>query len=779
MGQLTLNGTRYEATLVFENSRTGVVSMRVRVDETQVLLAKCYPLEAPAADLQLATENASAFNRAKLALEAMSAPGLPSLLPQFCDDDASLTETRVGAQALRVRVLALSNTEGPSLLEWVKGPIDAEEAGWRLWTLIQAVAKALSALHDGGIGHFDVRATNIVVGPDTDVKLVDFDSSLSDSIESKSPDTALRVDPRIVPDAWRLEHGKVDRIDLPVEGSANQYFWLDWYALGLVLREAMEKLVEHLGELSPSGEQWAYLDAIATFLLDYPDCQKLEAAQVLAVMSRTSLLQTHPFGIEELSPGRLSEEQIESLPDGRTLPMRGIFKLAERPAFQRLYNVRQLSFVQTVYRGASHTRGLHMLHTAALMSELVTHLQSDPTFRVHFNEHSVRYLLAAALLHDINHIPFLHVFQEANIPDFDNRTVYDHALDYDGDGQIGVTIPLREALEEAAVDPDILFGLLYGEQHHQYGLEPWQQFAASAISSGVDVDKLSYLTLDSLFTGVPHGGSIDMRRIFQAARMRRTPDQVWALVFDAAAIPSLEMVIQARLANFRSIYWHPRNRSLMAMFMHVLDSISLSVDPTRLANLKNYAFMSDETLMSQLNERYRAVTRRISPMARIQPATATGVYREAFALGPQHRDQVLYDWLSTLARTFGAAAVEQQEKLRVELTEALNSRLRMTGPNKISSSEVLLDIPARKMDREIICWVEEDGVVQSLADVSDSASSVTRNFGRLARTVRIFVAPRVAQEWNRHDKLQREAWMRTTLSKMSANIRLNAQQGLT
>ena len=83
-------------------------------------------------------------------------------------------------------------------------------------------------------------------------------------------------------------------------------------------------------------------------------------------------------------------------------------KIIDNPVFQRLRRIRQLSGAHLTYPGAQHTRFEHSLgvmHIAAQAGQILQEkgiLKSD----------DIENLRLGALLHDIGHGPFSHLFDE-------------------------------------------------------------------------------------------------------------------------------------------------------------------------------------------------------------------------------------------------------------------------------------------------------------------------------------------------------------------------------
>src|SRR6188768_2065749 len=83
-------------------------------------------------------------------------------------------------------------------------------------------------------------------------------------------------------------------------------------------------------------------------------------------------------------------------------------KIIDSNVFQRLRRIRQLAGAHLVYPGAQHSRFEHSLgtmHVAGFAGETLI-------AKGYLDEDKVQKLRLAALLHDIGHGPFSHLFEE-------------------------------------------------------------------------------------------------------------------------------------------------------------------------------------------------------------------------------------------------------------------------------------------------------------------------------------------------------------------------------
>jgi HD superfamily phosphohydrolase len=93
--------------------------------------------------------------------------------------------------------------------------------------------------------------------------------------------------------------------------------------------------------------------------------------------------------------------------------------LLEAAEVQRLRRIRQLGLASIAYPGADHTRFAHAIGAAFVMTRFIARMRSNHDqlpFWQRLTTDRARDALAAALLHDVGHGPFSHLFEEA-MPD--------------------------------------------------------------------------------------------------------------------------------------------------------------------------------------------------------------------------------------------------------------------------------------------------------------------------------------------------------------------------
>jgi HD superfamily phosphohydrolase len=278
-----------------------------------------------------------------------------------------------------------------------------------------------------------------------------------------------------------------------------------------------------------------------------------------------------------------------------------ILELIDTPQVQRLRHIRQLGVTSLVYPGATHTRFSHALGTAFLMKRVLEHfheLNPPPALQRILDDHR-ELLLAAALLHDLGHLPFSHLLEEfTHIPheDWTVRIVSDP------------TSAVHAVLVRA--NPN------YPQQIVQLFQRSFQPaFAVKLLSSQLDVDRMEYLLRDSLCTGVTYG-YFDVNWLIHSLRLVEQRDD-WELALDLRkGLHAAEGYVLARYYMYQQVYHHKTARAADVMVRKILQRASellhagydlavtpalkrLLTDPTALT-LEDHLRLDDTVIMTAL-----------------------------------------------------------------------------------------------------------------------------------------------------------------------------------
>ncbi len=167
-----------------------------------------------------------------------------------------------------------------------------------------------------------------------------------------------------------------------------------------------------------------------------------------------------------------------------------VASLLDLPALQRLRGIKQLGTAYLVYPGCLHTRFDHSLGAAHIAGRIVAALRRDGTV---VSADLEALISAAALLHDVTHVPFGHTLEDERrlFPRHDKGSRLERLFA----GELG------RALERLGVLGSMraLLAPKSDKGVNQAGLPA---FARDIVSSTIDADLLDYLARDAHFAGL-------------------------------------------------------------------------------------------------------------------------------------------------------------------------------------------------------------------------------------------------------------------------------------
>jgi HD superfamily phosphohydrolase len=251
-----------------------------------------------------------------------------------------------------------------------------------------------------------------------------------------------------------------------------------------------------------------------------------------------------------------------------------IVKLLETREVQRLRRIRQLGLASFAYPSADHTRFSHALGAAFVMTRLLARLRSIhealPYWQRVTSERA-REALAAALLHDLGHGPFSHLFEQV-LQNGEHHEAWTRRVVLDSSTDVHRVL--------AGVDsqlPDRVAELVMGQHELPY--------LAGAVSGTFDVDRCDYLLRDAHATGVGYG-RFDLDWLLRSLTFGVADSAATAppIAIDGRkGIPAIESFLVARLFMFQQVYFHKTERSCEWMLTKILGRArELLADGTRL-----------------------------------------------------------------------------------------------------------------------------------------------------------------------------------------------------
>lgn len=245
---------------------------------------------------------------------------------------------------------------------------------------------------------------------------------------------------------------------------------------------------------------------------------------------------------------------------------------------QRLRRLRQLAGAEYVYPGANHTRFEHSVGVMFLAGKVV----ESPNVSQYVGEEEAEAVKIAALLHDVGHGPFSHVFEQLLDKEL-GKTHEDITM------WIITNSEIKATLQEIGYSPDEIGKLAVGRLH-----KAKKTFLDQIISSAVDVDKLDFIVRDTHHTGAEYG-YIDIFRLIHALDVLGEN-----LAVDLGALSALESLIIARIESFKSIYFHRVGRAAQIMLATAMEKANEELGLTHFKTPEEYLAMDDYTVWTVL-----------------------------------------------------------------------------------------------------------------------------------------------------------------------------------
>ena len=248
-------------------------------------------------------------------------------------------------------------------------------------------------------------------------------------------------------------------------------------------------------------------------------------------------------------------------------------EIIDTPVFQRLRRIKQLSGAHLTYPGAQHTRFEHSLGVLHIASMAASSLNSKGLM----STDNIENIRLAALLHDIGHGPFSHLFEEVL-----QRKKQSHE-------EIGKQIILKseigDIISKSGYDKKLIHNLAVGQSKMQYLNE--------IVSGALSADMMDYLLRDGYFTGAEHA-KIDHHRLTHSLDVYKNK-----LALDSSALVNFETMMISRFQMFKAVYFHKTVRAGEVM---LLDAMSLAGNELGLSSLKmdEYVKLTDEVILEKL-----------------------------------------------------------------------------------------------------------------------------------------------------------------------------------
>ena len=294
-------------------------------------------------------------------------------------------------------------------------------------------------------------------------------------------------------------------------------------------------------------------------------------------------------------------------------------ELIDTPEFQRLNRLYQTPVVRYIYPSATHTRKAHSLgamylyhkalvrllyHQNANFSRYLHPLYSVPTLAIEgkfldnldqplgnkwWDSKSLVEILQTgrliALLHDLGHGPFSHLFEIA----CNDLSKYDHSFSFNHEIMSANIIEnnLSKQLNDIITTEEITAILRKEKQIQNPG------FVTEIIDGPYDVDKLDYINRDTYHCGTKEYGTVDYERIIDGFRVAGQK-----LLISKSAVGALMSEFNSLQLGYINIYYHKTCRIFDHMILDALRIIpeyvkEIALDLNKLLDTDDITFLRE------------------------------------------------------------------------------------------------------------------------------------------------------------------------------------------
>ena len=416
-------------------------------------------------------------------------------------------------------------------------------------------------------------------------------------------------------------------------------------------------------------------------------------------------------------------------------------KIIDTAAFRRLTQISQLGLVSLVYPGARHSRFEHSLGVYRLSLLVLKRMAHDKRFVSTVTRREAELLIVSTLLHDIGHYPYCHLIEDLKFPNIPPHE--QAAADFLLHGELHDIIVTDWGLDPA----DILTLLNHRPVEPKPG-EPDNEFQRrkkvypllmSILSGPVDIDKMDYLSRDSLAAGVPYGRHFDQERLIGSLCLNREGN---GLAISDKGKTAAELMVFARYVMFSEVYWHHAVRSATVMFQR---AFSLLAGQTPAEELVRRGMEEPEAVW------YRTLLTLCRQDKSSDGEAAGKLFRSIF--GPCRRlyKRVRQFSIMEEPELYTRLAGRPYEELQA-ISDRLVRKIKTILPVKLQSNDILIDSPP--VDREVEFRIDvhesTSDKYRPLSEVSPVVRALAREqFDDYVKRVRIFVHPGVAAEVRR------------------------------
>jgi len=368
-------------------------------------------------------------------------------------------------------------------------------------------------------------------------------------------------------------------------------------------------------------------------------------------------------------------------------------EIIDTPVFQRLRRIKQLSGAHLTYPGAQHTRFEHSLGVLHIASMAASSLNSKGLM----STDDIENIRLAALLHDIGHGPFSHLFEEVL-----QRKKQSHE---DVGKQIILKSEIGDIISKSGYDKKLIHNLAVGQSRMQYLNE--------IVSGALSADMMDYLLRDGYFTGAEHA-KIDHHRLTHSLDVYKNK-----LALDSSALVNFETMMISRFQMFKAVYFHKTVRAGEVM---LLEAMSLAGNELGLSSLKmdEYVKLTDEVVLEKLMS--------------LQETSSD--LKAAKKIATDYQDRKLFKCVFERSLSGKSLSKKRQEEIKQKIAKKSN-----INPNQIfidtSTTSSIPLTPSKKESKSIIL-TRKDGKKTIVKEIPISQIPLVSSMSKVMNILRVY-----------------------------------------
>ena len=384
-------------------------------------------------------------------------------------------------------------------------------------------------------------------------------------------------------------------------------------------------------------------------------------------------------------------------------------QIIDTAEFRRLKSISQLGLVSLVYPAAHHTRFEHSLGVYRMALLYLKQLSFDERFAATVTPHQAEVFMVAALVHDLGHWPFCHPIEDIDLPGVPEHEMFANSFLLEGE--------IADALRDTwGISPREVTMLL--SEHRE---EPAWMILRSLLSGPIDIDKMDYLSRDSLHAGVPYGRHFDQQRLIRSLCLNA---EGTGLALADKGRTAAEMMVFARYVMFSEVYWHHAVRCATAMLQRAFFLLHSQLDLDALFRMTEQEMVLALCDAAGNGPASELLSGLFGPVRKLYKRLAD------FSFFQQRE---LYDRLAGKPYAYLARC-----------SDALATSLSRELGRRIAPHEILFDAPPvrREVEFNVDVYFPKENCYRPLGDVSPVVRTLAQQqFDDYVKHVRLFVHP--------------------------------------